>query len=679
MSQPLPADKVRYRPDIDGLRAIAVVPVVLYHAGVSLFGGGFVGVDVFFVISGFLITGLILDDILRGEFSIVRFYERRVRRIFPALFVVMGVCAAVAALVFGPREFAALGDSVTAATLFTSNLLFWRDSGYFAIDSERLPLLHTWSLAVEEQFYLFFPPLLLLLVKIGRARHWWWLIGLAVLSFVASTLMVGSDPTSTFYLLPTRAWELLLGAVLACGALAPVRNVVVRNALAVIGLAMIGASVFAYTAQTPFPGPAALLPTVGTALVIYSGSGGLSHVGRVLGARPLVFVGLISYSLYLWHWPLLVFARYWSIVELTPAAIAFTIAASVVLAVLSWRFVETPFRLRRAFAARRPLFMAAAAAMAVLTVTGLAIHRQRGFIPGLHEQASDPRVPDSPWVRWGRCQQGLDAPARRIQPCDIGAAGVSASFILWGDSHARSVATAVDSAATKFHRAGMLATKAGCSPLLGIHYARRRSCAEFNDRMLAYVKDHPELQTVILAGRWATSAEGEFVGRSSAPVGQRDLVDEYANGDGDAEGMFARGLKRTVAALTGMHRHVILVGQVPEVGYDVPSAVLVARRSGRDVNALIAPSMKTYARRTAVVSEVLGSLADSRAVVVVNPAVKLCDADRCAVTADGQTLYRDDHHLSTYGSRYVAPLFEPVFSAAAASPAVALASRNAAR
>ena len=302
----------RYRPDIDGLRALAVMPVILFHAG---FGcpGGFVGVDVFFVISGYLITQIIDRDLSAHRFSVLLFYQRRIKRIFPALFGMLTTVLAVGYIVLPPRELQSLGETLIAASGFASNILFFRWAGYFAPSSESTPLLHTWTLSLEEQFYLCWPLLLLLLNRAPTVR---WKIPTTALLLVATLLLssiwVHRFPNGAFYLLPSRAWELALGAMLSFPSVANLAKRLPRPSASLISLAgigMLGLAVARYGSATPFPGITALLPCLGAALIIAAGEGGRSFGGSLLSLPPLVWIGKISYSLYLWHWPTFAFGR----------------------------------------------------------------------------------------------------------------------------------------------------------------------------------------------------------------------------------------------------------------------------------------------------------------------------------------------------------------------------------
>ena len=317
-----------YRKEIDGLRAVAVVPVILFHAGLAVFSGGYVGVDVFFVISGYLITTILISELEQGNFSIARFYERRARRILPALFLVMLCCIPFAWIWMLPKELQDFSLSLVAVALFGSNILFWRQESYFAPAAELKPLLHTWSLAVEEQYYLLFPLALMLCWRFGRGRVFLTIAGVAVASLLLSEWGWRNAPSANFYLAPMRAWELLIGSL--CAFWLSGRDLRPNNRLSLLGLALIVFAIFYYDDATPFPSVYALLPVLGTALIILFGGAG-TWVAGMLGARPFVGIGLISYSAYLWHQPLFAFARLRSINEPTQSLMLVLAALSLVV------------------------------------------------------------------------------------------------------------------------------------------------------------------------------------------------------------------------------------------------------------------------------------------------------------------------------------------------------------
>lgn len=361
-----------YRKDIDGLRAFAVIPVILFHGGFEWFRGGYVGVDIFFVISGYLITSIILREKDAGTFSIISFYERRARRILPALFFIILVCLPFAWFWLLPHELKDFGKSMIAVTAFASNFLFWQESNYFATDAELVPLLHTWSLAVEEQFYVFFPLLMIIFWKFGKR----WLVAIlsliALLSFGLTEWGWRHFPEANFYLIPTRAWELMIGALCAFYLYKNKQPQEKFNHFgSFLGLFLIIIAIFFLDRTIPYPSFFTLMPTIGTALIIlYSSSDTLIY--KLLSYRILVGIGLISYSAYLWHQPLFAFAKIQSIEEPALWLISLLSVLAFVLGYLSWRFIEKPFRNKHRFT-RRQIFMAGFIASLITIGAGTAL------------------------------------------------------------------------------------------------------------------------------------------------------------------------------------------------------------------------------------------------------------------------------------------------------------------
>jgi peptidoglycan/LPS O-acetylase OafA/YrhL len=388
---PYPAQKTGYRADIDGLRAVAVLLVLFDHLHIRC-EGGYIGVDVFFVISGYLISSVILGELEAGRFSILGFYERRIRRILPALLAMLLVTTVLAYRDLTPSDLVSYARSLLAALLSVSNMFFWRQAGYFDAPSAAKPLLHTWSLGVEEQFYILFP---LFLVVVRRWIPRWLkasVIVISILSFLLACVWVGRNPTTAFYLAPLRAWELLLGTIVSQRYLPAIRGHAMRNLASLVGILLILIPALRYSDATPFPGLAALPPCLGAALLIAAGEHGESLVGSVLSWRPVAFIGLISYSLYLWHWPILVFQNTNAMLLDRPGhndrlAKVVVLLVSLALATLSWRFVETPFRRGRFRPGRRTLFSVSAAAVAAMLLVGFALIAANGIPSRFSPQA----------------------------------------------------------------------------------------------------------------------------------------------------------------------------------------------------------------------------------------------------------------------------------------------------
>ena len=337
---------MKYRPEIDGLRAFAIIPVILYHAGFQLFGGGYVGVDVFFVISGYLITSIIVAELEKGPFSLVHFYERRARRILPALFATLFISLPFAWYWLLPDAMVSFSESLIAVSIFVSNIYFWQTSGYFEAAAELKPLIHTWSLAVEEQYYVLFPLFLILSWKLGKR----WIVGLLIIVFVVSLACAQwlsiKRPSFAFFLLPTRGWELLIGAFVAfyySNHNIKKHNHRIEQLGSLLGLSLITYAVFAYSNQTPFPSVYTLVPTLGAALIIiFARSGTL--VGKLLSSKPFVGIGLISYGAYLWHQPMFAFARQRVLGQPSMHLILGLAVLSFAFAYMSWKYIERPFR-----------------------------------------------------------------------------------------------------------------------------------------------------------------------------------------------------------------------------------------------------------------------------------------------------------------------------------------------
>ncbi|MGC2530153.1 MAG: acyltransferase family protein [Candidatus Acidiferrum sp.] len=501
---------IKYRPDIDGLRAVAVLLVIAYHLGIHRFLGGFVGVDVFFVISGFLISSVILSELDESRFSLLSFYERRIRRIFPALAVLLLVTTVFAYKFLLPLELLDYSKSLLAATFSSSNFYFLSQAGYFDAPATMKPLLHTWSLAVEEQFYIFFPLFLMVSRKFFSNKLRTFVVVAAALSFAVSAIGVFLNRAATFYLAPARAWELLLGTMLALDLFPAALGAVWRNIASMTGVVLIFMAGVLFTPATPFPGAAALLPSVGAALIISAGKSGCSIVGRILSLRPIVFIGLISYSLYLWHWPLIVFqnADGFFIRGLSPKLTKLAlILASFVLATLSWKFIEQPFRNRRKVS-RPAIFRSASLAAVALVVVGAITLSAHGF-PSRYPAAA---------VKVASFLNNTDTKTDaqfRVGTCFLTSKNSYDDFnpsiclrrdprrpndLILGDSHAAQLWYGLS--ATFEDISFMQATASGCKPTLDQSHSVEPKCSRLMEYILNDYLTHHSVNALIIAARW---------------------------------------------------------------------------------------------------------------------------------------------------------------------------------
>lgn len=659
-----------YRADIDGLRAVAVLPVVLFHAGLPGFSGGYVGVDVFFVISGYLIAGILLADLERGTYSIRRFYERRIRRIFPALATVVAATLAAGAVLLTPAALVEVGRSALAVGAFASNFFFWKSVDYFADAHAVQPLLHTWSLAVEEQFYIVFPPLLAFIVR----RRWPVvpiLATLAALSFVGAAALVFVKPSATFYLPFTRAWELLAGVLIAAGAAPKGVSSTMRGWAGTVGILLILVPIALYTSRTPFPGLAAIPPVLGTALFIWSGEAGPTAAGRLLSARPIVAIGLISYSLYLWHVPIFSYAGYLTGGAMTAIGACAAVAASFALAWASYRFVETPFRGGRGFRVGRPVLAGMAAMVLVIGTAGVLV-AAGGWPLRLDARGLTLVNAAADKDRMHReCLSVGDTIVPPARACRLGMADAKPRVLLWGDSHAMVTATAMEDAAKGRHAAFLFAATADCPVGLGFEidqgFERKLTSAAayryrgaYNRAMLRLALSDPAIERVVLSSRWTNWRIGEPANPAESNVDVR-LRDDggVARSGVDNAAIFERGFRSLLAALRDGGKQVFVVGPVPEPAFNVPERLFVERfgtlpRTGP-------MPYDRYEQRHRRILRLFKKVDGEGLATFIRPATVLCRDGDCPLEADGAPNFFDHNHLTIRAARRTALLYDPVF------------------
>ena len=477
---------MKYRAEIYGLRALAVLPVILFHAGFEWFSGGFVGVDVFFVISGYLITTIIISEMAEGKFSIVNFYERRARRILPALFFVMAACLPFAWLWLAPNDLKDFGQSLVAVSIFSSNILFWLESGYFDTAAELKPLLHTWSLAVEEQYYILFPVFLMLTWRLGIK---WVLVLLSVvflLSLGVAQWGAYNKPSPTFFLLPTRGWELLVGVFAAFYLKynTQLKSHILNQALSLLGFGMIVYSIIAFDETTPFPSSYTLIPTIGTGLIILCAVP-KTYIYKLLSLKFFVGIGLISYSAYLWHQPLLAFARHRLLGDVSEVILITLCLTSLVMAWFSWRFVETPFR-SKVKINNNSIFFGSFFCLMIFIIIGYLTHKNIN----IHSDwTSD--------VRQHECLLQGDEETQHSLSCYEDDRGI----LLWGDSHAASLSIGLAERYSGRIPFTQL-TQSGCPPILYLEVLiTRKTCNSVNQRILNDIRKS-NYRKVILHAAW---------------------------------------------------------------------------------------------------------------------------------------------------------------------------------
>jgi peptidoglycan/LPS O-acetylase OafA/YrhL len=654
-----------YRPDIDGLRAIAVLSVVLFHATPDTISGGFVGVDVFFVISGYLITRNIHDDIMAGRFSYSNFYLRRIRRLFPALFFTLLITAILGFLLLSPNHLERLGESIVYSAASLSNFYFWRETGYFDTASSFKPLLHFWSLAVEEQFYFIWPALLFGLFWLGRL---WVVIGalflLGALSLVLCSHWMAMDAAAVFYLMPFRVFEFSIGAICVWLKNIPGKHNAANEALLVCGLGAIGYSLIAYDESTVFPGSGALIPCFGAALAIYSGQA--KYSGLLLRNRLAVGVGLISYSLYLIHWPVLVYYRYWKFNPVSLSEHVGLIVAALLIAALMYKYIEKPFRYnsRKQYHLKPARFgFRCAALMALIVLPAAHAWANLGWKWRISSD-SDAILEQVRLDNHRDCGE-YDAIRHSGYSCTFGAKNMEHnhfSVVLLGDSHSKHWVPGLHGlfsdngiSAINLGKGGVLPFPGGATfdtPTLQV------PMHDNNSKIQGHVeKIRPKV--IVLSARWALYANSSIQQRDGE--GRRFFSYGRHSTPGPNTSLMAlkQALNDTISRYQALGIHTVLLGQVPPLGGSVKDCITRPNYLATD-NSL--DNCRIYSRgesleRIRSTNELLVSLSDrfGSSVSVLLPSDWLCrNGEYCDLFSDNGILYRDDDHLSHHGSIYLA-------------------------
>ncbi len=631
-----------YRSDVDGLRAVAVSLVIFYHLGFGLFPGGFIGVDIFFVISGFIITRLILRDAENQNFSLLDFYARRFRRILPALISVITFTLAFGYWFLFPDDYLDLAKSAVFSAFSIPNLFFFWNTGYFDQDAELMPLLHLWSLGIEEQFYLVWPGLILLLARRSPSALTYILIILIGASFSASVLELGSDPKAAFFLPHFRVWELSLGALIA---VLPIRLSSKLSAITIssLGLVLIIAPALLLSSTSKFPGFAAIAPTVGTALVIISGNKNRHGLNIVLSTRPFVLVGLLSYSLYLWHWPVIVFWRhYFNGRNFTPTEGGVILVITCILAFISWRWIETPVRMGRL--SRKNSFAFGFSGLLTLVILGTSIIISQGVKSRFSSQVGQLLSRHEMWWKW-KCPYSDTGPTVETflgrAECVFGEQwdGSQRKAVLWGNSHAEHL-TPIFEVAAKETGTSVALWPASCLPFVskdgirmmwnGDPILMSERCGLARDKFIEKLDAHPEISRVILSANWA-AADGRLF---------RTNPDERFSISMD---LLREGLQDLVNRVTKPGRKIIILGDIPYNGLDLRACFLAEsaplfRARCPEGDKILRSQFERYNKSA---DEAISSIKGAEVVLLGE---RMCGEVYCDSQINGESLYRDNDH-----------------------------------
>lgn len=631
--------KTKYRADIDGLRAFAIIPVLFFHAGVSLFPGGYIGVDIFFVISGFLISSILIKEINTNTFSFSNFYKRRIRRLAPSLFV-MYLCVILAfSFIYPTFLFDDLIRSITSSMLFVSNIFFWKQGGYFANELELQPLLHTWSLSVEEQFYVFFPFFLLLMSKFihSSAKQITLLIVVILTSLLLAIYMAPPRGSfASFYLLPTRIYELGLGALVAM-ALAKNSKIQVRNLkyLKEFGLLLAIIPIFLYDNKTPFPSYYALLPVLGSCFIIFSAKEkGIAY--RILTFKPIIYIGLISYSLYLWHWPVIVFNN-WVLADLDPYLRGtISIVISLVLGSLSFHFIEIPFRTKDHFNDRSLLkwFTVGAGTVFTLCIGLFMIGNVKLVDPEQNiEKVYNIAIEPEPTRK--ECTDKIRN-SNKFSACSLASKNITSAkkIFVWGDSHASALMPAFRDVAE--NNLVNFAVTTGCPPLLDVKRTDlSQKCIKVNQMVFKHILES-NYDLVILSAAFNNYLNWGLLGLPNSSY-QRDIS--------QTKNTFLTGLTKTLQSFDENETDFLLIAQPPRFEEDVPlsylrQSILKGHYDKHPMSASIYNKQK---------ESFYNLIPEQWEKNIIDISSFFCTENTCRTASESNELmYKDKHHISNY-------------------------------
>ena len=656
---------LHYRPDIDGLRAVAILLVIVFHAIPEALPGGFIGVDIFFVISGYLITGILLKDMSAGHFSYLNFYARRFRRIVPALITVLTSILLLGWILLLSDEYSNVARNIVAGATFTTNFILLHQPGYFEWSAELNPLLHLWSLGIEEQFYLVWPPILLLILRRSQRIAIYTLL-LLVISFGLNAYFVSGNETKVFFLLPTRLWELLVGCLLTItetsGSLTAERF---SNAKSIAGATLLAASIYFINKGESYPGWWALMPTISSFLIISSGPCALIN-RTLLANKPMLLIGLISYPLYLWHWPLLSIAK---IVEgkLSTTVVLGILGLSAILAFLTWQFIELPAQLKLFLhhhkTQRDKNYVTSALALIfIISSFGLLVVYKDGF-PGRYQEYESAREKLERHALHNIPQEADCRKLYGLQKSDCSTSGPNPSIAFIGDSHAWHLFTGMKFVADEKKQGVIYLGKGGCPPLKGvdtIEYDRdhdKKCTITFDDYVRFFSSSFDTVKTVVLASLGPSYISGHDFGDGRH---RWSLVSSQPQDkDASQQALYLAGTSRIIDFLEAKGKQVIFFADNPELGFR-PATCMIQRPVQllhKEQQHCSIPTAVVYARQ-AEYREIIAKLK------LLHPKLEVfdstsywCNQETCFISQDGNLLYLDKDHLDFQGSKFIAEKF----------------------
>ena len=643
-----------HRKEVDGLRSIAVLTVILYHANFSFFSGGYIGVDVFFVISGYLISSIIYKEILNAEFKFLSFYERRIRRIFPMIFTVLFVTIPIAFILYSPQELRNFFQSVFSTVTYSSNIYFWKKTGYFSQTIDSLPLIHTWSLAVEEQYYIIFPILFVLTAKIGK---WFINISFALLALISIILCFwffqGNE--MNFFFMPMRAWELLAGAALSLQKKeyynSSIKKGWIYDVLSILGLALILFAASFFDNNTVYPGPLTIIPIIGSVLLIYSMSNE-TIVGKFLSNNIIVHLGLLSYSAYLIHQPLFVFYRYINQTEIKTFEYLVLIVATFFLAHFSWKFIESPFRKKYIISTKKIFLLALVCSVTVSTIAVIG-HYYKGFPQRFsnEQQSISNSIQVSPYR--DLCHTGGVNFLPPYAACSFFKDSIT--WAVFGDSHGVELSYALAKKLDKLNQGVIQLTSSGCQPAY-LFNSNTPGCTKWIRESMQYLQDNKKITNVVLVFRHSFYLFGDQL-QVYPNIPNKAPVFINNSSPTSAREIYWNSLERMVQLLRKSGKKVYLVDPIPELGKLLSKSIFnnnIFQATNIDS---LGTNTNYYEERNQFILNKLDKINWDSNLIRIRPLNFLQDGNYLKIIKGQKSLYFDDNHLSLDGADLLSDLF----------------------